>query len=219
MGRWTPRSIWAAREAPDSHLDRLEAPERDADSPGGSRRAILDCLGGSERQQKAIWIAREAAKSQLGSREAQAREAPDGVREHMQAKPTNAKKRKGEAATPATEQGVAAEPKKERRRDKDRPFRFCEWGMAARPIGGHENLWNGTKAREAPETEGSSRKLLGQPGRQRRANGVAERHRDSVSLGGPRWTTRAKRVAWEAPESHLDCLGDSRGRRGGSARR
>ena len=83
----------------------------------------------------------------------------------MQAKPTNAKKRKGEAATPATEQGVAAEPMKERRRDQEcawiRPFRFCEWGMAARPIGGHETLWNGTKAREAPETEGGSRKLLG----------------------------------------------------------
>ena len=66
------------------------------------------------------------------------------AKEHMQAKPTNAKKRKGEAATPATEQGVAAEPKKERRRDKEctwiQPFRFCERGVAARPISGHENL-------------------------------------------------------------------------------
>ena len=76
-----------------------------------------------------------------------------------------------------------------------------------------------TKVREAPETQGGSRKLPGQPGRQRRANWVAERHRDSVSLGGPRWTTRAIRVPREAPESQLDYLGDSRDRRRGSARR
>ena len=80
---------------------------------------------------------------------------------------------------------------------------------------------------ETPETDadspgGSRRAILdclgGQPGRQR-ANWVAERHRDSVSLGGPRWATRAAWVAREAPESHLDCLGDSRDRRGGPALR
>ena len=31
-----------------------------------------------------------------------------------------------------------------------RPFRFCEWGMAARPIGGHKNLWNGKMAATEP---------------------------------------------------------------------
>ena len=54
------------------------------------------------------------------------------TKRHIQAKPTSAKKN-SEAATPATEQGVAAEPKKERRRGKEcawiRPFRFCEWGI------------------------------------------------------------------------------------------
>ena len=70
--------------------------------------------------------------------------------------------RKGEAATPATEQGVAAEPKKERRRGKEcawiRPFRFCEWGMAARPIGGHKNLSNGKMAATEPFRQFCDRK-------------------------------------------------------------
>ena len=82
----------------------------------------------------------------------------------MQAKPTSAKK--GEAATPAIEQGVAAEPKKERTRGKEcawiRPFTFREWGLAARPIGGHENLWNGicasSRRREAILSYGGSKR-------------------------------------------------------------
>ena len=80
---------------------------------------------------------------------------------------------------------------------------------------------------ETPETDadspGGSRRatldrLGGQPGRQRAGWAAARRH-DSVSPGGPRWTTRAVWVAREAPESQLDCLGDSRDRRGGSALR
>ena len=112
--------------------------------------------------------------------------------------------KKGEAATPATEQGVATEPKKERKRGKEcaciRPFRFCEWGMAARPIGGHENLWNGkmvaTKAREAPQTIWTAREAAGVSREPcGRAPGT---HLDSL----------------EAPESHVDSPGSSNGRPG-----
>ena len=62
--------------------------------------------------------------------------------------------------------------------------------MAARPIGGHENLWNGkmvaTKAREAPDTIWTARE----------AAEVSESHVDG--LQGPIWIPRLQRATWTA---------------------
>ena len=95
-------------------------------------------------------------------------------------------------------------------------------GNSKEPIHGPRELFGRPgrpHAWETPETDadspgGSRRGILdclgGQPGRQR-ANWVAERHHDSVSPGGPRWTTRAvwvagrlqkaSWIAWETPET------------------